>query len=182
MSFFQDRIAPRLKQVEAGYSNNPADRGGETNHGITIEVARRYGYAGPMREMPYVRALDIFERRYFIEPGFNRVATLAPDLAVELTDTGVNMGQHWPGVFLQLALTRLNRRGKDYSNLKVDGALGPASIAALDAFLKKRGKEGEKVLLTAVNCMQGSRYFDITPEDDQNEDFLYGWFLQRVAT
>ena len=37
---------------EGGYSNHPADRGGETIWGITAAVARRNGYAGAMRSMP----------------------------------------------------------------------------------------------------------------------------------
>ncbi len=45
-------IAAGVFAVEGGYSNNPADPGGETNHGVTVAVARSHGYDGPMREMP----------------------------------------------------------------------------------------------------------------------------------
>src|SRR5690625_2900639 len=47
-------------RVEGAYSNNPADKGGETMYGITVSVARANGYSGPMANMP--RAVD--ERSY----------------------------------------------------------------------------------------------------------------------
>ena len=55
---------------EGRYSNNPADRGGETMWGITAAVARANGYAGAMRDMPRETAKDIYHRRYVEGPGF----------------------------------------------------------------------------------------------------------------
>ena len=69
----------------------------------------------------------------------------------------------------------------DYPDLVVDGVVGPATIAALRAYLAKRGAEGERVLLVALNCTQGARYLEITETRQQNEDFLYGWLRERVA-
>lgn len=181
MSFFGEQIAPKLAAREGGYVNHPSDRGGETIHGVTVAVARRYGYAGDMRTMPWSVALGIYEQRYYVEPGFDRVAEIAPAVAEEMVDTGVNMGVHWPAVFLQTALTRFNRRGRDYPNLKIDGDVGPVTRAALKAYLARRGALGVTVLLRALNSLQGGRYFDITPEDDQNEDFIFGWFAQRIS-
>ena len=40
-----------LIQREGGYTNNPNDKGGETNFGITVAVARAFGYTGPMTSM-----------------------------------------------------------------------------------------------------------------------------------
>jgi lysozyme family protein len=92
------------------------------------------------------------------------------------------MGVAWPGIFLQTALNRLNRRGRDFANLKVDGDIGPATLKALQAFLKARaGQGGEAVLLKALDVQQGARYFEITPEDDQNEDFFFGWLRTRIG-
>lgn len=167
---------------EGGYSNHPSDRGGETMWGVTIATARKHGYRGPMRDMPRPEACRIYYDHYFKKPGFEAVGFLSEPVAVEMFDTGVNMGPSWAAIFLQTALTRLNRRAKDYPNLKVDGDVGPATLSALKAFLKRRGKDGEGVLLKALDVQQGARYFDITPEDDQNEDFLYGWLRTRVGT
>ncbi|MDQ4651164.1 putative peptidoglycan-binding domain-containing protein, partial [Klebsiella pneumoniae] len=43
------------------------------------------------------------------------------------------------------------------------------------------GKEGEQVLLRALNCSQGARYLELAEGREANEDFLYGWVKERVA-
>jgi len=37
------------------------------------------------------------------------------------------------------------------------------------------------VLLTALNCSQGARYLELAEGREKNEDFLFGWVLNRVA-
>lgn len=178
--WFADNVAAKLRGKEGGYVDHPSDRGGETNHGITVGTARRHGYMGSMRSMPWETALSIYERVYFFEPNFDAVAELNTPIAVELIDTGVNMGQRWPCIWLQQSLNALNRRGKDFADVKVDGDIGPATVAALKAYLARRGQPGVRVLLKMLNCLQGARYIDITPNNDQNEDFVFGWFAERV--
>lgn len=166
---------------EGGYANHPSDRGGETMWGVTVAVARKYGYAGAMRAMPRTVAVDIYRRRYWQEPGFEAVGRLSAPVAEELFDTGVNMG---PGVatgFLQQALNALNQQGRDYADIKVDGMVGPATLGALRAYQKRRGAEGEVVLLKALNCLQGARYIHLAESRPKNEDFLYGWLRTRIS-
>lgn len=180
MSIFREKIAPHLLGKEGNYVNHPSDRGGETIWGITVGTARANGYNGPMRSMPQSTALDIYERRYFIQPGFDAIAKISEPIALELTDTGVNMGPQVAARFLQSALNGFNRQGKDYADITVDGAAGPATRSALRAFKAKRGAEGEKVLLKALNCLQGARYLELGELRPANEDFMYGWFANRI--
>ncbi len=49
----------------------------------------------------------------------------------------------------------MNMRGKLYPDLIPDGAIGPRTITALKGYLSARGKEGEQVLLRALNCSRG---------------------------
>lgn len=167
---------------EGGYSNNPADSGGETMYGITIAVARKYGYSGPMRSLPRSTAFEIYSSIYWDALNLDAVEKLSPAVAAELADTGVNMGTSIPGLFLQKSLNVLNRRSKDYPNITVDGQIGKQSIAALQAFIFRRGAEGITVLVRMLNAMQGARYIDIASQepDDKDEEFIYGWFLHRV--
>ena len=114
-------------------------------------------------------------------PGFDQVAKLAPKLAAELFDTGVNMG---PGVaiqFLQRALNALNRGARDYADLKLDGTIGAVTLGALSAFLKLRGTAGERVLVTACEALQGERYLHLAEQRPANEAFLYGWLANRIG-
>jgi lysozyme family protein len=166
---------------EGGYSNNPADTGGATRWGITERVARANGYSGDMKLLPRETAFAIYKAQYAIKPGFAAVAAISPAIGEELFDTGVNMGPAIPAVMFQKALNGLNNQARDYPDLKEDGDIGPASLAALKAFLAKRGKEGESVLLKALNCLQGERYIELARGRPANETFLYGWLRSRVA-
>lgn len=166
---------------EGGYSNDPSDAGGETNYGITIAVARENGYGGPMRDLPMTTARAIYRKRYWTDPRFNRVADLAPAVAAELFDTGVNMGVGKAGEFLQMALNALNLGATRYPDVKEDGDVGERTIDALRAFIAWRGAEGVAVLVRALNCLQGARYIDISRQRAANESFVYGWIKERVG-
>lgn len=176
-----DQLAPKLLSVEGGYSNDPKDPGGETNHGVTVAVARAHGFTGSMRNLTKAQALDIYRRAYWSSPRFDQVASRSPRVAEELFDTGVNMGVGVAGRFLQRCLNALNREAADYPDLVVDGALGPASMHALDAYLRVRGKDGETVLYRMLNALQGARYVEIVEGRPSSERFAFGWFLHRVS-
>lgn len=165
---------------EGGYSNHPADRGGETMWGITIGVARANGYSGPMRDMPREVARGIYLRKYVTGPGFGSIMTLSEKIAEELVDTGVNMGPGVASLFLQHALNALNNRGKLYNDIIEDGDVGTATFNALRAYLKARKGEGEAVMLKALNCLQGARYIELAGKRTANEAFLYGWLRTRI--
>jgi len=166
---------------EGGYSDHPADRGGPTRWGITQRVARDSGYDGDMRLFPRSSAVAIYRRLYWIAPGYDRVAERAHALAAELFDTGVNMGPAVATRFLQRALNALNRGARDYPDIAADGTVGPRTLAALDGFLRVRGRSGERVLLTAVEALQGERYLHLAESRPANEAFLYGWLANRIG-
>lgn len=166
---------------EGGYVNHPADRGGPTNWGITEAVARRQGYMGEMRALPKSDAVAIYRQLYWLAPRFDAVAERAPMLAAELFDTGVNMGTGTATAFLQRALNALNREGADYHDLKVDRQIGPATLLALDAYLHKRGRAAESVLIKAVEALQGAHYIHIAEARPSQEAFVYGWLAHRVG-
>jgi lysozyme family protein len=177
-----DPLIDALIEREGGYVNHPADRGGPTNYGITAPVARAHGYAGSMRDMPRSEAEAIYRRLYWTRPGFDAVTRVSGRVAAELFDTGVNMGPAVAVTFLQRALTALNRTGRDYPDLVPDGRVGPATIAALDAFFAVRGKaQGETVLLRALEALQGERYLRLAERRPANEAFLYGWLANRIG-
>ncbi|WP_164116687.1 glycosyl hydrolase 108 family protein [Sphingorhabdus sp. Alg239-R122] len=166
---------------EGGYSNHPADRGGETNWGITHRVARTNGFYGPMRQLSRSKAADIYRHIYWDDPSFNMVAAQAPALAAELFDTAVNMGPATASAFLQRALNVLNRNERDYNDILVDRQIGPRTLAALDAFITTRGAQAESILLKAVEALQGAKYLRLAEKRPANEAFLYGWLANRIG-
>jgi lysozyme family protein len=174
-------LSRRLSPCAQPIVDHPADRGGATNWGITTAVARANGWQGTIRDLPRARAAEIYERVYWRGPGLDRIATRAPMLAAELFDTGVNMGTATAIGFLQRALNALNRGQADYPDLAADGAVGARTLAALDAFLARRGKAGEAVLVKAIDALQGERYVALAERRPANEAFLYGWLAGRVS-
>lgn len=176
-----DKLIDGILDREGGYVDHAADRGGATCWGVTEAVARANGYTGDMRAMPQTFAREVYRKRYWIEPGFDRIAPLSEALAEELADTGVNMGTATAGKFLQRALNVLNLESRLFADLTVDGKIGPGTVAALAAYLKHRGRQGELVLLTAVNCLQGARYIELCESRPSQEAFVFGWLRERVG-
>lgn len=179
--FFRTKLLPKLSAVEGGYVNDPSDSGGETNHGITVAVARKYGYHGAMKLMPKAVAERIYEQQFWKEPGFNRVAQISERLAEELFDTGVNLGTGRAAEFLQMALNALNNGGVLYNDIAEDRDIGGKTIAALQHYLARRpGIEGVEVMVRCLDCLQGAFYIDLSRRRQKDEKYVYGWFRARI--
>jgi lysozyme family protein len=164
-----------LIQREGGFTDNPTDKGGPTNFGITEAAARAFGFKGAMQALPRDIAAQIYTQRFWMAPKFNLIADISSPIADELLDTGVNMGPGVASKFLQRALCVL---GYDVTQ---DGQLGPSSRAALQSFLIKRGKDGEATLLRMLNALQSVRYIELAEADPSQVVFEYGWQLNRTG-
>lgn len=116
MSTFDDAFAALIGN-EGGYSNNPADPGGETMFGVTARVARANGYTGEMRLMPIETARAIAKRVYWDPLHCDEYDAR---IAFQLLDTNYNGGH--TVLWAQQA-----------SGATPDGKLGPATIAAIKA-------------------------------------------------
>jgi len=176
---FDPTINGILKREE-GFVDHPSDKGGPTCWGITQAVARENGYTGPMQDLPVSLAREIYLKRYILRPGFDKVAAISEPIAQELIDTGVNMHPGRAGEFLQRCLNGFNKRGSQYADVFVDGNVGNVTLDALRKYVAFRGAEGVRVMVCALNVMQGGRYFDIAENNETQEDFLYGWIRSRV--
>ncbi len=174
----------RTGRVEGGYVNNPNDLGGPTNHGVTEQTARRHEYEGDMRDFTAEMADQVFFEDYWRAMHLDAIAKLSPPIAYELFDSAVNMtgpGGHKIGRWLQGILNSGNYHGKFYTDLVVDGKIGPATVKALAAYLKRRGWRGEIALFCALNGEQVHHYNKITIAREQNEEFWFGWIWHRVV-
>lgn len=114
MEIFDDAFEALIGN-EGGYSNNPADPGGETMWGITARVARAEGYTGSMRALPLATAKAIAKKRYWDAA---RCDDMDPRIAFQVFDAIYNGG---PAIkWLQQA-----------AGAHPDGIVGPATIAAV---------------------------------------------------
>ena len=93
----KDLFKKALKFVlnrEGGYSNNPNDRGGATNKGITQNTYNAYlkSKGRPTKDVRYISDIeveDIYYSRYWLNAGCDK---MSPKFAVLCFDTAVNMG------------------------------------------------------------------------------------------
>lgn len=162
--------------LEGGYSNDPADAGGQTMFGITERVARANGYKGEMRYLPKETAKFIYKKDYWNPLKLDEICILSPDIAHEMFDTAVNCGVGVPARFLQRSLNLLTPK----PDLKVDGQIGPTTIRFLSDFLKIRGNNGIRCLLKMLNGQQVTYYMEITENRPANRQFIYGWVMNRA--
>ena len=170
-------IAAGVFAVEGGYSNNPADPGGETNHGVTVAVARSHGYSGPMREMPKETAQKIYIGSYVEGPGFHRVVAISPAVGEELVDAGVNAGTGRSARWFQRALNHLSRGGADFPLVAVDGQIGAQTLAAYRALEGKRGRvKACELVLKLLDAQQGAHYMSLN-----QPVFIVGWADKRLG-
>lgn len=170
-NFFEESMV-RLLKHEGGYVNDPDDRGGETNYGITKAVALSYGYKGEMRHIPMNIVYAIYRNEYWNKLKADDIAKHSKDLAYAVFDFGVNAGVGASGRLLQRSANVLTRDG---SSIKVDGAIGPASLAAITKILSS----DEKVFVVVFNALRANHYISITESRPVNRKYIRGW-LNRV--
>jgi len=111
-----DKAFIALLGNEGGYVYNPKDPGGETNWGITIAVARAYGYNGAMRNLPVETAKAIYRAKYWPK----QLDDMPYAVAFQVFDGAVNSGVSQSVKWLQRALA-----------VKDDGVIGASTMAAI---------------------------------------------------
>lgn len=176
-------IMQGVYRYEGGYVNDPTDRGGETNHGVTIEVARKNGYLGPMRDFPrhcigkeLVCADKIYREKYIAKPGFEPFLAIEPAVAEKLINTGINMGPVWPSSWLQLAIVAGG------VHVDTDARIGPKTVAAYRQLQAKHGKVTAcRMALSAMVAGQKRRYNAIIARSPSQAKYRNGWMKRASA-
>ena len=181
--FTCENIIRKSVNVEAGYVNNPADKGGETNWGITYATAQEhkadliklFKWDGAMRNLTQPMAMWIYRTSWWDRLRLDDIVKIHPFIADRLFDFGVNVGRGAAGTNLQRILNVMNRMQQDYKDLKVDGAIGPGTINTLKAYVAKRGQTGVLNLIQLLIDLQGAYYVQIAEKRELNETFMSGW-------
>ena len=168
MSNFATAIEKTLGH-EGGYVNNPNDKGGETNWGITTKVAKANGYEGKMKELPLAYAKVIYKKEYWDKLKLDSVNNQV--IAEIAFDIGVNAGIGTAAKMLQEMINFMTTE-----NIMVDGKIGPVTLGRLNAIQTKRDNE-EAVLLLSI--LQGEHYLNCMRKREANEEFSLGW-LRRA--
>lgn len=187
------RAAQPVEAIEGGYSNRADDRGGETLCG----VSRRHWPDWPVwRYIDHCKQFGAFPENldyeglrphllaFYRENFWNRISGDAipdQDLADQLYDHAVNAGVGTAVSQLQWSLNLLNRAGRDFPDVKVDGAMGDRTLTALRAYLTKRGIAGKFALLVLLIAGQTQDWADLAERDETQESNMNGWLSRQVS-
>lgn len=164
--------------VEGGYVNDPRDPGGETNHGITQQVALTHGHTGPMKELTQEKAADIYYQDYIVKPGYHGLLLISPAVSEKLVDAAVNTGASRPSLWFQKALNALNRNGRDYPAIGADGKVGANTIKAYQALERVRGKVlACELVLKLIDAQQAMHYLSL----EKQRIYTPGWIANRIG-
>lgn len=160
-----DYVVKGILNVEGGFVNKKADRGGATKYGITIGTLSRWRKkkvtVQDVMNLTKEEAATIYKEEYIRKPGFLNFGD--EPLAEQLIDAGVNHGQAGAIKILQRAL-----------DLRDDGVIGPQTIAAVKAL--------PFFVVYAKFISRRLRYYAAICDNDSKQlEFAAGW-MNRCAT
>jgi lysozyme family protein len=151
-------IIEEVIQHEGGYVDDPLDKGGETNYGIS----KRWYPNVDIKNLSKEDAVLIYYRDYW-KP--SKAYKLPQDLQKTYFDMCVNMGQSRATKILQQAIN-----SKKSSKIDVDGRIGTQTISNADKVTKGR--------LQAYRCLY---YGKIISKQPEQERFYYGWYKRAIS-
>lgn len=155
------KAVEKLLEYEGGYSNQPADRGGETKYGISRRAYPDLDIAG----LTLDEAKKIYHQDFWLKLKLDRV--IGERVAGEIFEQGVNFGVRAATENVQRAMNYLGAK------LQVDGIMGPRTLAAINGCLEP------SLLLKVLNGVQFHRYLEIVEARPEQKAFARGW-LRRV--
>ena len=160
---------------EGGYSNNPHDRGGETNLGITQSTLDRAqleftGLPSSVKDLTRAQAEEIYRVFYWEE---SKADMLPYPLCTLHFDAAVNHGVGGAAKLLQRAINNYAAKAGLDVRVEVDGAVGPKTLSALCQCLDVAGNVP---LICEIYCNEREKYYRSIVENNPSQaKFLRGW-------
>lgn len=163
--------------AEGEYVNDPVDRGGPTNMGVTagtLKTAFERGLVGHHNVKILTRgeAAKIYEVLYW---GPSKASQMPWPLDLLHFDAAVHLGVGGAGRVLQSALNRILGDGA----VTVDGSVGPKTLAALKLCLTK--PENVRAVCLTLLDVRKAYFLRIVERDEKQRKFLKGW-MKRLET
>ena len=156
-----DKCLETILHHEGGYVNHPKDPGGETNRGVTKRVYEEHGGDKDMKDLTVEDVAPIYKKSYW-----DRVKgdELPAGLDLCVFDFGVNAGTGRAAKYLQ-----------NMVGATADGAIGPATLRAVNAYVQVEGLEA------TIDAYQTNRqgYYEQLSTFDT---FGRGWTRRVVET
>jgi lysozyme family protein len=173
--------------IEGGYSDNPADKGGETNYGITASTLNSAKVKGWIPFNVTLQNLKIEHAKIIYKKGYWDVVkadSLPHPLDLIIFDMAVN---HGPSAAVKLLQQSLNSILKAGPSLVVDGIIGPKTLTAvkdvvsMDHNMWLQPNALVRYLCIDVLMNRVELYTSIIASDRTQEKFFKGWVVNRVV-
>ena len=120
-----DQIIQDIIDLEGGFVDNPDDRGGPTNFGVTLATFRAWretrASIDELRDMEMGEAHTLLKTLYFFQPNIN---LLDPTIQAVVSDSYVMSGPH----AIRDMQKAINKSAK--IDILVDGVIGPVTARA----------------------------------------------------
>ncbi len=163
---------PTLLKHEGGWVDNPADRGGKTNMGITFRTFQRTAQkilgikptVKNLKNLTKEQAAKIYRAEYWNKIKGDDIPQ--QELANIMFDFAVNSGPTTAAKYLQMVLKELG------ANIQVDGSIGPNTLKALN-------ETDPKEVYRLYKKRRIDFYKKIVKRDPSQKVFLKGW-LKRI--
>ena len=152
-----NEIIEKVLEHEGGYVNDPNDRGGETNFGIT----KKFYPDVDIKNLTKDQAKHIYHTDYWRRGKCDEIPSRLRHIYFDML---VNFGKRGAVKVLQRAA---NAKNKD--KIDVDGGLGPATLKAI-----------QNLELERVRAYRVLRFANLVIKKPEQERFWFGWF--RRAT
>ena len=152
-----NEIIEKVLEHEGGYVNDPHDRGGETNFGIT----KKFYPDVDIKNLTKEQAKHIYHTDYWRRGKCDEIPSKLRHIYFDML---VNFGKRGAVKVLQKAA---NAKNKD--KIDVDGGLGQATLNAI-----------QNLELERVRAYRVLRFANLVIKKPEQERFWFGWY--RRAT
>lgn len=152
-----------VMENEGGYSDNPADRGGKTNYGITISTysffLNRRATDDDMKSITEKTAEDVYRKFFWVPLCLDMV--VSDSVAIAMFDQAVNRG---PGT--------VAREVQKLIGVPADGIIGRHTLDAINDY-------SSNLLVKDIADCAEANYKILVARDETQKVFLDGW-MNRV--
>jgi lysozyme family protein len=160
MAEITNSLISKIKKLEGGYVNNPNDKGGCTNSGITISTYRKYfgktKTCNDLKKLSENHWMTIFINGYWNKILGYKIKNQS--IADFLADW------YWHSGSYAIKFTQ------QILNVSSDGVVGPKTIAAINNY------PNQKELFQKLWNRRKKQFDDIVKRNPSQKIFLKGWY------
>lgn len=176
-------MAREIVRREGGLVDDPRDKGGITNYGVSLRYARGRGLdlngdgvvdGADILLVTPEKAVELFLEDFYFDP---RIHDLPEVIQEQTFDSAVNHGAGRAIKFVQLACNDLRYLllTHSFDKLRIDGGIGPKTLGAAHAVCLEMG-----VYVNTFIARERQRfYLSLCVSDPSQRRFIDGW-LKRA--